>query len=581
MAGNTLHDLAAIVADLDAGGRLARVRGAVDVRHELAGVAAKLEGGPRAVLFETVKGRRWPVLAGLYWNRGLVAELVRRDERALAQFIAGCVDASERDPAGPEIVGSGPVLDVTESDVDLGGIPVPVHTLEDAGPCIEAAVAIAKDPESGERFASLQRCLVAGRDTLHVCIDADSRLAAFLGRAKRMGRSLWITLNCGVGPGLHIAAAMPAEAVPGGRDTFGIASALQGGPLELVPGTESDVEMAAHAMWALECEMIPGEYGQEGPLAAPSGCHAPAAPRPVARVRRIHRRAEPVFQTILPGAEACHSIGLAGEANALALLRRQVPGVRDVHFTQGGAGHAVVQIAQQRAGWSKRAILAAFSVAPHLKIVTVVDDDVDPRNARDVDWAVTVRLNPSSGIVRIDNASGPFPDQIGAKVGFDATQPLPRRPEHERAAFKPVTIESYDVAGVEPARAGARPADHAAQAPSAAPAAGDYDTDRIWQRELGEWKKDRGCDEPPSTAAAQPKSGGDWDESRWWRREVEEMKRERAAETPAPPAPKKPISPAKPPPRPAAAARPAPAARHIETRAAADDEGGFFRGDTT
>lgn len=85
MAGNHLHDLAAIIAELDAKGRLARVRTEVDLRHELAGVAAKLEGGPSAVLFEKVKGQRWPVFTGLYWNRGLLADLMRKDERALSQ----------------------------------------------------------------------------------------------------------------------------------------------------------------------------------------------------------------------------------------------------------------------------------------------------------------------------------------------------------------------------------------------------------------------------------------------------------------------------------------------------------------
>ncbi len=551
MAGNHLHDLAAIIADIDASGRLARVRSEVDPRHELAGVAANLEGGRKAVLFEKVKGHRWPVFAGLYWNRGLLAELMRKDERALPQYVADSIAKWQRDPVEPAVVKSGPVLEVTERDVDLGKIPVPVHALKDAGPYLSAAVVIAKDPESGIRNASIQRFQVVNRNTLHVNIDAGRHLETYLERAGRLGRSLWITLNCGVGPGLHFAAATPAEAAPIDRDELGIASEFHGAPLELVPGTESDVEMAAHAMWALECEMIPGELAPEGPFAEVTGYYATVAPRPVVHVRRIHRRAAPVFQTILPGAEVWNSVGLLGEANALALLRRQVPGVRDVYFTHGGGGfyHAVVQIVPQHAGWSKQAILAAFAAFPPLKIVTVVDDDVDIRNAQDVEWAMATRHDPATGIVRIDNAFGhglnpSFPNYVGPKVGFDATQPFPKRAEYERVAFKPVAFAAYDIAGADPAapRAGARaPAAAAAPPPPAKPAVGDYDIDRIWQRELAEWKKDRDGAAP----AARPAPGNDWDENRWWQRELEEMKRERAAKpAAAPPAPKKASSPA-------------------------------------
>jgi hypothetical protein len=85
-----------------------------------------------------------------------------------------------------------------------------------------------------------------------------------------------------------------------------------------------------------------------------------------------------VFQTIISGKEVWNSVGLLGEANVLALVSRQVPGVKDVYFTHGGCGfyHAVVAIAQKRAGWSKQAILATFAAFPPLKMVTVVDDDV-------------------------------------------------------------------------------------------------------------------------------------------------------------------------------------------------------------
>jgi hypothetical protein len=145
-----------------------------------------------------------------------------------------------------------------------------------------------------------------------------------------------------------------------------------------------------------------------------------------------------------------------------------VPGVRDVYFSHGGCGfyHAVVQLQQKRAGWAKQAIFAAFAAFPPLKMVTVVDEDVDIRSAQDVEWAVATRLDPRHGIVTVDKAFGhglnpSFPDYLGPKVGFDATKPYPPRAEYERASYKAVALDGLDIMQPEikaPERPGTKPA---------------------------------------------------------------------------------------------------------------------------
>ena len=456
MAANHLADLAAIIEKLEQLGRLTRVTTEVDLNLELAGVAAKLEGGPAAVLFENVKGHTDPVFTGLYWSRELLGDLMGKEERALPGHVSECVRRWQTKPVDPKVVKSGPVLEVSEAQVDLGRLPIPIHAMQDGGPYFDAAVVIARDPETGVRNASIQRFMVVDRDTMAINIDAGRHLELYLNKAKEKGQSLPFTLNVGVGPGLHFAAATPAEAAPPDTDELGIASEFHGAPLELVAGTCSDVEMVAHAMYALECEMVPGELGEEGPFAEVTGYYAVREPRPVVHVKALHHRRKPVFQTIISGAEVYNSVGLLGEANVLMLLQRQVPGVRDVYFSHGGSGfyHCVVQIAQKRAGWAKQALLAAFAAFPPLKMVTVVDDDVDIRNPSDVEWAMSTRLDPRSGIVVIDQAFGhglnpSFPDYLGAKVGFDATRPYPPTYAYERATFKDVSLGDYELRTAE------------------------------------------------------------------------------------------------------------------------------------
>jgi 2,5-furandicarboxylate decarboxylase 1 len=349
-------------------------------------------------------------------------------------------------------VDQGPVLQVSEPTVDLSLLPIPTHAEFDGGPYFDAAVVIAKDPENGVRNASIQRFMVVGKDRLAVNIDAGRHLETYLNKAAARSVNLPLTLNVGVGPGLHFAAATPAEAAPIETDELGIASEFHGRPLELVPGTTSPVEMVAHAMFALECEIVPGELHKEGPFAEVTGYYASVAPRPLVRVKKIHRRRQPIFHTILSGVEVFNSVGLLGEANVLALLQKQVPGVKDVYFSHGGCGfyHAVVQIAQTRAGWAKQALMAAFAAFPPLKMVTVVDDDVDIRNPGDVEWAMATRLDPKRGIMVIDNVFGhglnpSFPDYLGSKVGFDATRPFPHTPEYNRAKLRDASLDGLDI----------------------------------------------------------------------------------------------------------------------------------------
>jgi UbiD family decarboxylase len=447
-----LDDLAKIIERLDAMGRLIRVRSEVDPEFELAAIAAKFEGGPRAMLFERVKGYAQPIFIGLYWSRELLGALMETPEHALPGLVSRHIRDWQQSPVDPVVNETGPVLEVSENEVDLYKLPVPVHAADDGSRYFDAAVLIARDPETGVRNASIQRLMVVDKDTLAVNIDAGRHLELYLQKAAAQRRNLPFTVNVGVGPGLHFAASAPAEAAPAEADELGIASAFHGAPLALVPGRLSDVEMVANAMYALECELLWDETEMEGPFAEVTGYYAARAPRGKIKVKAIHRRANPVFHTILSGTEVHNSVGLLGEANVLNLLQRQVPGVRDVYFSHGGCGFygAVVQLTQTRQGWSKQAILAAFAAFPPLKIVTVVDDDVDIRNPSDVEWAMATRLDPKTGIVVFDEVFGhglnpSFPDYLGAKVGFDATQPFPFREEFRRAKVKEATLARHDI----------------------------------------------------------------------------------------------------------------------------------------
>jgi 2,5-furandicarboxylate decarboxylase 1 len=459
-----LHDLGLIIETLDRAGQLIRVRSEVDPVHQLASVAAHFEGRAQAVLFEKVRGHEHPVFTGLYWSRELLSELIGASEKQLASHISGKVQQWQNDPfhkaVEPLVVETGPVREARQQVVDLFKLPIPTHAERDGGPYIDAGVVVARDPETGVRNASIQRFMLVGRDRLHINIDAGRHLQLYLDKAAAQGETLKFSVNIGVGPGLHFAAVTPAEAAPPDTDELGIASVFHGDPIELVRGDLPDVEMVAHAMYSLECEIVPGEVGDEGPFAEVTGYYAKVAPRPVVHVRAVHHRRNPVFQTILCGKEVWNSAGVLGEASVLASVSKQVPGIKDVYFPHGGCGfyHAVVQISQKRAGFAQLAVLSAFAAFPPLKMVTVVDEDVDIRNASEVEWAMATRLDPTTGVITVPAVFGhglnpTFPNYFGAKIGFNATHPFPKTYSYERVRLKEYAVDELDIEIPDPVSA--------------------------------------------------------------------------------------------------------------------------------
>jgi 2,5-furandicarboxylate decarboxylase 1 len=446
-----LTDLGACIERLAVNHDLARVRSEVDPVHELAGVAHRFEGR-EVVLFDKVKGHDFPVLIGLYWNRAAVARLFGCATAQLPFAVADAVADWQTRPIDPEVGDTGPANEVIEPEVNLYNLPIPTHALGDGGPYIDSAIVVARDPDTGVRNASIYRALVTGPDRLTIQLDEGRHVRDYYERVEKLGRSLEVTLNNGVGPAAHVAAIAPAAAAPIDKDELGIAGNIAGRPLQLIRSQTVGVEGIAEAQFILECEMLPAAREPEGPFAEVTGYYAARAERWVARVKKITRRKSPIWQTILSGKEVWNSVGLVGEAAVYRLVARQVRGVQAVYFSHGGCGfyHAIVQMQKSMEGIAKNAILATFAAFPSLKLVVAVDEDVDLMSAEDVEWALATRFRPETGMIVIPAARGhelnPSTDHgLGTKLGIDATAPYPRSRAFERVKMAQVDLNQFEI----------------------------------------------------------------------------------------------------------------------------------------
>ena len=117
-----------------------------------------------------------------------------------------------------------------------------------------------------------------------------------------------------------------------------------------------------------------------------------------------------------------------------------------------GKFHAVICIHKEHPGNGKDAILAGLYSVRDINLVTVVDDDVDPYNPREVEWAVATRFQADRNLVVIAGAKGNELDPscpqmaLTAKMGIDATKPLERSERFEKIripGIENIKIQEY------------------------------------------------------------------------------------------------------------------------------------------
>jgi len=435
---------------LEADGRLLHIKNEVDLLYEVAGVAKKFEGG-KVVVFDNIKGQKFPLAIGLWWNRENLASLFDTTADKLPSLFAQAVKSLNNAPIAPVLIAGAPAQAVVMPEPDLTKIPVPTLALKDGGPYFDNCVVIAKDPDTGVRNTSVHRLMVTGKNRLGLLMDVGRHLRDYYERAEAKSQPLEITINNGVHPAYYVAAITPSAAAPIDKDELCVASALLGEPARLCKSKTVEVEGIAEAQLIIEAEILPAVREPEGPFGEVSGYYALREDRWVVRVKAITHRENPIIHTLLPGREVWNSMGLTVEANIFDTVSKQVKGLKNVYLSHGSSNYnAIIQIDPPVNGMAKNAILATLGAFSYLQMCTAVNSDVDIFDPEDVERAMVTRCRPDEDIIIIPKSFGhelnPANDNgYGAKMGFDCTYPVPKSPKFEKVAFMEVDLKNYEI----------------------------------------------------------------------------------------------------------------------------------------
>ncbi len=420
------------LALLEESGLLVRVRRRVRRVFELPALISRAQMAGKAVYFEDVEGSGMPVVGNIVGSRRMLAlALGTEDDRLLEEYVGRSVR-----PIQPVVVGDGPVQEVVrvgeEASVEI--LPIVTHSELDAGPYITAGIAVAKDPETGYRNASFNRMQLKGARRFGIRMMPPQHLGIIQGKAETRNRNLEVAVVIGNHPIEMIAA---STTLPYGVDHFTLAGALRGEPLRLVRCKTIDVEVPADAEIVLEGEVLANVREAEGPYGDFMQYYVPVEENHVFVLKAITHRHNPIYQTILAGTvEDLTLLALSREALVYKAVKNTGSDVKAVSLRpEGSLFNCTISIKKRFEGEPKNVAMAALGAYQWMKYCIVVDDDVDPHNLGDVWWAIATRSRPDTGIFIIPNARG-FPrdphNLHHAKVGIDATAPLPAKEEYKR-----------------------------------------------------------------------------------------------------------------------------------------------------
>ena len=396
----------------------------VDPAFEITAITVKLEQEAKRrpiLLFEKIKGTKFPVLTNLHAGRSRLATAIHAKPEEMQKAY---LHAMEK-PIPPKRVSKAPVKEMilTGDKIDLYKLPQILHHQEDAGAYITAAVSFAKDPDSDTWNCAYNRLMIKGRDTTSIHLTLAKHLWEFQRAAESQGKPLPVAFAIGV----HPAIALGCLAIGSiDEDERAIMGGLLGEPLELVKCETSDLLVPAHAEMILEGEILPHERTPEGPFGEFTGYSLGERQREVLKVRAITHRRDAIFQDITVGHLDHLMLSTTPiEANLYRAVRAMVPTVKSVRVPAPFTCY--VSIEQRISGQAKNAILAVLGADLYMKRVVVVDHDVDVFNDRQMSWAIATRCQPDRDIVIITNTRGsdldPSTREDGntSKWGVDAT----------------------------------------------------------------------------------------------------------------------------------------------------------------
>ena len=442
-------------------GDLVRVKQEVDPRHQISAITCEARrsdplGGP-AVLFESVKGSRVPVVTNLLGTerRVLLAlgeESLEAAGQRLEEWLTPRVpDASSDSKLAPVLARLAKLVPRTQKtafaqqvarlgrDINLHELPIPLCFTGETGPTLTCAPLWLTSSETGKRWISAPVLEVGGPQSLLVHWPLTDRGPDIVDEYRHQHKPTPVMISLGGDPLLHLAAQLPG--IPD-TDACQLAGVLRGQALNLVRGRTVELEGPADAEFLIEGYIDPQEIdAAQGTVASPSGLLVTRQRLAVIRVTAVTHRSQPMLPSVVHASGNSEEGAWAPLLSSLLLpvMRRIHPAVQAFQFSCDGQGRriAFVGLRTRFPGHARQTLqgLAQWPALADVVLLIGVDEDVALGDSSVVWQQVAQMSDPANDFLTVsavrDAAHRACPDLARAgTLLIDATRkPDPRTGE--------------------------------------------------------------------------------------------------------------------------------------------------------
>ncbi|MGE5372602.1 MAG: menaquinone biosynthesis decarboxylase [Solirubrobacterales bacterium] len=443
------EDLRSFISLLEKKGELKRITVEVDPELEITEITDRISKayGP-ALLFENVKGSKFPLLINAFGSPGRMAMALEAESLDdVAAEVNELLDLADMPSSlwaklkvvpklaqiasfNPKSVRTGVCQEVViDKNPSLDLLPIIKCWPEDGGKYITLPLVFTKDPENGKRNVGMYRLQVYDQTTTgmhwHMHHDGAVNYRKYCER----GEKTPVAVALGCDPAVIYSATAP---LPKDIDELMLAGFLRKKPVELVKCKTVDLEVPANAEIVLEGYVDPQERRIEGPFGDHTGYYSLADAFPVFHLTCITHRKNPIYPTTIvgkPPMEDCY-LAKVTERVFLPALKFILPEIVDINLPLEGVFHNCVLVSIKKAfpGHAQKVMNSLWGMGQMMfaKFIVIVDETVDVQNVSEVMWKVFNNVDPKRDLLVVEGPldvldhSAPLP-LIGAKLGIDAT----------------------------------------------------------------------------------------------------------------------------------------------------------------
>jgi len=471
MKDETYPDLRSFLDRLRSNGDLRVIEAPVNPRLEIAEIHRRViaAGGP-ALLFTHPEGSKIPVVTNLFGTAGRAQLAFGSRPSSLVRSLVGLVESGLPPSAsnlwtnrhllgaglklGTRVVGSGPVLDVVSSEVDLGSLPALTSWPEDGGPFVTLPLVATNHPETGGPNLGMYRLQIHDRRRTGMHWQIGKGGGFHYSVAERAGDDLSTTVFLGGPPAMILAAIAP---LPENVPELMLASLVAGGKIGQCRGPDGRL-LIANAEIAL-CGRVPAGVRQpEGPFGDHYGYYSLRHDYPVFEVEYTARRRDAIYPATVVGKPRQEDFFIGDLLQDLLspLFPLVMPGVRSV-WSYGETGYHALAGAVVQNRYRREAMASAFRILGEgqlslTKFLLVTDQPVDLRDFRRTLTHILARSRFETDLYVLSNLSMDTLDYTGPDVNLGSKgvllglgEPIRDLPVEVSSAAAPVGIEHLEV----------------------------------------------------------------------------------------------------------------------------------------